>query len=217
VIKKLPGRWHFISKKEQLTVKKLVKLDPDYIFFLHWSWIVPEDIVDAYKCVNFHMTDLPYGRGGSPLQNLIVRGHTKTKVSAIRMTPELDAGPIYMKEPLSLEGTAGEILYRATVASAKMIGKIVKTNPQPKPQKGKVTIFRRRTPLQSEIPEGLNAKQLYDFIRMLDGEGYPPAYIEHDGFRYSFTKAVYNGSLTTDISITPLPSHERPRRRRSSR
>ncbi len=26
-----------------------------------------------FECVCFHMTDVPYGRGGSPLQNLIIR------------------------------------------------------------------------------------------------------------------------------------------------
>ncbi len=37
-----------------------------------------------------HMTDVPYGRGGSPLQNLIARGHTSTKLTAMRMTAEVD-------------------------------------------------------------------------------------------------------------------------------
>ena len=47
------------------------------------------------------MTDLPYGRGGSPLQNLIVRGHKHTMISAIKCVKELDAGPIYLKKPLT--------------------------------------------------------------------------------------------------------------------
>ena len=55
------------------------------------------------------MTDLPYGRGGSPLQNLIIRGHKKTKISALRMVNELDAGPIYFKRSLSLNGNAQKI------------------------------------------------------------------------------------------------------------
>lgn len=44
------------------------------------------------------MTDLPYGRGGSPLQNLIVRNHYKTKISEIRVKKEIDSGPIYLKK-----------------------------------------------------------------------------------------------------------------------
>ena len=72
-------------------------LKPRYVFFPHWSWKVPDDILGATECVCFHMTDVPFGRGGSPLQNLIVRGHTETRVSALRMVSEPDAGPVYMK------------------------------------------------------------------------------------------------------------------------
>ena len=75
--------------------------DVRYVFFLHWNWLVPECIWKNHECVCFHMTDVPYGRGGSPLQNLIVRGHTETKLTALRMVAEMDAGPVYAKRPLS--------------------------------------------------------------------------------------------------------------------
>jgi len=55
------------------------------------------------------MTYMPYGRGGSPLQNLIVRGYRHTKLTALRMVEEFDAGPVYLKEDLCLEGNAEEI------------------------------------------------------------------------------------------------------------
>ena len=61
----------------------------------------------------FHITDLPYGRGGSPLQNLIERGYSSTKLTALRCTADLDAGPIYSQEVLNLAGTAEEIFLRA--------------------------------------------------------------------------------------------------------
>ena len=76
-----PGNWHLMSDKDELAMDKLKEINPRYIFFPHWSWIVPEDILNAYECVCFHMTDVPYGRGGSPLQNLIIRGHKDTKLT----------------------------------------------------------------------------------------------------------------------------------------
>src|SRR5882672_1131472 len=75
VIARLLGRWKFIGTREELTADAVNALKPRYIFFLHWSWKVPEELVGNYECVCFHMTDVPYGRGGSPLQNLILRGH----------------------------------------------------------------------------------------------------------------------------------------------
>jgi methionyl-tRNA formyltransferase len=194
IIVKYPGTWHFIDSKEKLTLDALKKVQPRYVFFLHWSWIVPEEILNAFECVNFHMTDLPYGRGGSPLQNLIMAGHReKTKLSAIRMVPELDAGPVYFKTDLSLEGTAQEVLTRQSDQSAKMIERMMQEEPEPVPQKGDVVVFERRTSEQSEIPELDSAQQLYDFIRMLDGEGYPRAFIEHGGHRYEFSDAELDG------------------------
>ena len=45
------------------------------------------------------MTDLPYGRGGSPLQNLIKKNHKSTMLSAIECQDNLDSGDIYLKNP----------------------------------------------------------------------------------------------------------------------
>lgn len=79
----------------------------------------------------FHMTDLPYGRGGSPLQNLIVRGHKEIMISALRVEKGLDAGDIYMKKPLSLEGTAEEIFIRANDIIEDMIEELILKNTPP--------------------------------------------------------------------------------------
>ena len=55
------------------------------------------------------MTDLPYGRGGSPLQNLIMMGKRNTKLTAFKCVKKLDSGPIYLKKKLSLDGNLEEI------------------------------------------------------------------------------------------------------------
>ena len=68
----LPGAWTLIEKPGDLTVSGLDAIAPRYVFFPHWSWRVPAEILSRYECVCFHMADVPYGRGGSPLQNLIV-------------------------------------------------------------------------------------------------------------------------------------------------
>ena len=80
-----PGTWYFVSSPDELTFETVSNLAPRYIFFMHWSWKVPEEIFNNYECICFHMTDVPYGKGGSPLQNLIVRGHRHTRLSALRM------------------------------------------------------------------------------------------------------------------------------------
>lgn len=200
-----PGCWHFIAKPDELNVEFLRQVAPRYIFFLHWSWKVPPEILNAFECVCFHMTDVPFGRGGSPLQNLIVRGHRKTRLSALRMVEDFDAGPVYVKEDLSLEGNAEEIYIRAGYLSARMVRYIVENRPVPLAQDGQPVLFERRRPEQSRVPECDNLERLHDFIRMLDADGYPRAFIENNGFRYEFDRAaLYDGRIVADVTIRPV-------------
>jgi methionyl-tRNA formyltransferase len=205
----LPGTWTYVSIRDELSVEALKRWNPKYVFFLHWSWKVPNEIIQSFECVCFHMTDLPYGRGGSPLQNLIARGHRETKMTALRMVEEFDAGPVYLKAPLSLEGNAEQILIRASELSADMIKTIVRKQPTPRPQKGKPAVFKRRTPDQSAIEAQKSLGGLYDFIRMLDAEGYPKAFIQHGDYRYEFGRAsLYDGKIVADVVITPIVTRD---------
>ena len=149
------------------------------------------------------MTDLPFGRGGSPLQNLILRGITKTKISALKAVKKMDAGPIYLKRDLSLAGSAEEIYRRASKKIfEEMIPYIIKNMPKPLLQKGKVSVFKRRAPSDSKIPEGIDLNKTYDYIRMLDAEGYPLAFIETKGLRFEFRRAQKKGdSIKAQVHI----------------
>lgn len=207
ILAPLPGEWHFVAGPAELDANVLEALAPRYVFFLHWSWKVPPEITDRFECVVFHMTDVPYGRGGSPLQNLILRGHEETVVSAIRMTQEIDAGPVYARAPLSLAGAAHEIYARAGAVSARLAQRIIDERPVPRPQEGKVVMFERRTSAQSELPSNLSPEKAYDFIRMLDADGYPRAFIDHGPLRLTFRDArLSGGMLQAAVIIARRPS-----------
>jgi len=210
-ISRNPGRWEFLENREELTAERLAELAPRYVFFLHWSWMVPSPIADEFECVCFHMTDLPFGRGGTPLQNLIVLGYRETMLTAFRMTDELDAGPVYLKLPLDLDGSAQEIYLRATKVAANMIARIVADEPEPEPQTGEVTCFSRRTPTDSEITAEIeDMERLHDHIRMLDAEGYPRAFIRLGPFTLSFRKSVLSeGRIQADVEISRDTTEER--------
>lgn len=198
----LSGSWTLLTKREELTLEYLKELSPRYVFLPHWSWRVPDDIVNGFECVCFHMTDLPYGRGGSPLQNLILRGHCETVMTALKMTSDLDAGPIYQKRPLSLEGSAQTIFERAAELVIDMMIDIVRTTPWPVPQKGLITEFHRRIPSQSQLPQEEPLAKIFDFIRMLDAETYPHAFIEWGDFRLEFSKAKMAESDMVEAQVT---------------
>lgn len=181
------------TTKEEFSVDNVCDFCPDYVFLPHWSYIMPKEITDHWECVVFHMTDLPYGRGGSPLQNLIVRGHKETQISALKMTEKLDGGPIYMKHVLSLEGSAQEIYVRcADIIFREMIPLFLdqgKEKITPVPQTGEPVVFKRRKPGEGRITANMKTEQIYDYIRMLDAEGYPRAFIEFGDYRLEFEQA----------------------------
>lgn len=194
-----------ISSEQEMTSKFLDNIQPDSIFIPHWSFLIPESVFNKYPCIIFHMTDLPFGRGGSPLQNLISQGIHETKISAIHCVKELDGGPVYLKQPLSLYGNAEEIYIRAGKIIEKMIVDIIQTRTNPVPQTGEPQFFPRRTPQESNMSSLSNMDMVFDHIRMLDAEGYPPAYIEAHGFRFEFSRAsLKKNKVKADVSITKI-------------
>ncbi|GAB4276493.1 MAG: hypothetical protein Kow0056_06990 [Coriobacteriia bacterium] len=198
------GVFYWIDSPEDLSVAAMRRIDPRYIFFPHWSHIIPEEIHSQWECVIFHMTDVPFGRGGSPLRNLIVRGIYETKLSALRCISELDAGPVYAKRDLCLHGSAEEVYLRASAIAEEMIAWIVAEEPEPVPQVGEPVVFERRRPEQSRI-ENMDLIRVFDHIRMLDADGYPAAFIEIDGLRIEFTRATLrSGKVVAQAEITEM-------------
>ncbi len=201
--KKHPGSFFLATTPDELLQLDLAALSPQYIFVPHWSWIIPESVWKNYDTVIFHMTDLPFGRGGSPLQNLIDQGVKNTMISALKCEKALDAGAIYLKAPLSLEGTAEEIFSRSVPIIEEMILQICTLSPKPVEQIGEPVYFQRRKPENSNLIAVNSLEKAYDYIRMLDAPGYPPAFIEHGAFRIEFSQATLNDNqLTANVTVT---------------
>jgi methionyl-tRNA formyltransferase len=196
-------RFELISDPRLLTVERLTAIQPRFVFFPHWSNRIQASLYEQFECVIFHMTDLPLGRGGSPLQNLIARGVYETKISALRCVEGMDAGPVYLKRPLSLHGAAEEIFLRASSVIEDMIVRILHRHPRPRPQTGNPTIFKRRTPEEGNLAKTQTLLQAFDMIRMLDAEGYPSAFLEAGCFRIEFTRASRKTDhVMADVRIT---------------
>ena len=192
-----------ITDNFKFKLDEIRRINPEYIFFPHWSYIIPKEIFSNYQCIVFHMTDLPYGRGGSPLQNLILAGKKKTKISAIDVVEEIDAGDIFLKKDLILSGHAQDIFNKANKIIQEMIIEIVTHRLTPIPQDGTPTYFKRRQPNHSDISQLDNLELVYDYIRMLDAEGYPLAYMESDSLKFEFQNvSKIDNELTASVRIT---------------
>jgi methionyl-tRNA formyltransferase len=196
--------WVRIIDKKDLNLENLKIISPDKIFIPHWSHIIADEIFTNFECVVFHMTDLPYGRGGSPLQNLIVNGFTTTKISALKVRQGIDTGDIYLKSDLDLQGTAKEIFIRASNVMFEMILFLLKNEIEPQPQIGTIVNFKRRGPNDSDVKQIETTASIYDYIRMLDCDGYPKAFIETDSIKFEFSNATFdkdNNEIFANVRI----------------
>ena len=129
----------------------------------------------------------------------------KLKFSALRCVKELDAGPVYMKRPLSLYGTAQEIYMRANVIIEEMIISIIKDKPKPIEQSGEPVVFKRRNELDGDIAQLKTLEEVHDFIRMLDADGYPRAFLEINNLRLEFSRSSIKADhLLADVIIKEI-------------
>ena len=70
----------FFSK--EINQRIINKINPKIIFFIHWSKKISKNIYLKNLCIQFHASDLPKFRGGSPVQNQILSNIKNTKLTA---------------------------------------------------------------------------------------------------------------------------------------
>ena len=189
--------YKYLNKKKfiyykNLNFKTIKKIKPKIIFFIHWSKKIERKIFKNFLCIQFHCSDLPKFRGGSPVQNQILKGLKKTKLTAFKVTNKLDTGDYCFKRNLSLNGSGSEI-YKRLEKKAIHIIKILSKKKYIKfyKQKGLPTYYKRRIEKESYMRyyEFKKLENVYNFIRMLDAQDYPKAFLKLNNFKISFMKA----------------------------
>ena len=196
----LKGTWKILTKKSQLNFKSLKRYNPKFIFFPNLNINIDKKIIDNFNCICFHETDLPFGRGGSPIQNLILLKKNITKLTALKIENgiKVDEGKVYIKRKVKLNGTGLDIYKRCAQEILKMINVIISKKITPKKQVGKITSFKKRKPKDSKIPDKIyNLSEIYDIIRMLDIPGYPKAFIKKKNFEVSFDNTNIKKDIVT--------------------
>ena len=69
-----------LSNPKKLTLNYVKKINPEFIFFPDWSWIVPQVIIENYKCICFHESDLPKFRGEVQFKTKLLEELKKPKL-----------------------------------------------------------------------------------------------------------------------------------------
>ena len=162
----------------------------DIAFFLGCERIVPPEALAMHKHnLVVHASDLPKGKGWSPLTWQILEGKNEIPVSLFEAAKEVDSGPIYARRTMSLRGTelidemrqalgriAFELCEDFLARYPGIIGQAVR-------QSGDSTFYPRRTPADSRLNPDLPIRDQFGLLRVADNERYP-CYFELDGDTY---------------------------------
>ena len=173
------------SFENKLNIKKINKQKPKIIFFVFWSEYIPKKIYEKFLCIQFHTSDLPKFRGGSPIQNQIINKVYKSKISAFKVNSILDSGDICLKRKIELKGSAEQIFINIEKKAFDMIKFITrKKRIRFTKQKGRASYYKRRKPEDSNLNkyEINNLIKFFDLIRSTDAPGYPSAYLNFKNF-----------------------------------
>lgn len=160
-------------------------------FFLSYSRIVPRSVLVRHQHnLVVHASDLPRGRGMSPLTWQILEGTNKIVVTLLEAEDVVDTGVIYLQTHLDLDGT--ELLpelrngiARATKALCmQFIDDYPSVVAQAREQTGeKGSLYRRRGFKDSQVDPFKSLEQQFNLLRVVDNECYP-AWFEYRGRRY---------------------------------
>ena len=106
-------------------VPPLAEAEPDAIVVVAFGRLLPQAALDLARVapLNVHFSLLPDLRGASPVESAILRGDERTGVSVIRMTAELDAGPVFAAREVAIEpdDDAGRLGGRLAVLGAHLL------------------------------------------------------------------------------------------------
>jgi methionyl-tRNA formyltransferase len=98
---------------------------PDVIAVVAYGKILPKSVLELAPqgCINVHYSLLPKYRGAAPIPWAIINGETVSGVSTMRLVEKMDAGPLFLQEPVDLAAneTSASLTGRMTPIGAKLL------------------------------------------------------------------------------------------------
>lgn len=103
----------------------LEELDPELSVVVAYGHILAREILELPPSgsVNVHASLLPRLRGAAPVNWALIRGHEETGITVMRMTQEMDEGPILLQRaiPIAPEDSATGLYLRLAELGAEAL------------------------------------------------------------------------------------------------
>lgn len=134
-----------------------------------------------------HESDLPKGKGWSPITWQILEGKNEITISLFEAAQEIDAGHIYLQKKICFNGfeLIDEIKHIQGLSTIELILDFI-TNIDKiisRPQIGESTFYERRLDKHSELDINKTILEQFNLLRVCDNERYP-AWFELNGIKY---------------------------------
>lgn len=162
----------------------------DFVFFLGCGQIVPHSILKRNRHnLVVHESDLPKGKGWSPLTWQILEGKNEVPVCLLEAAEPVDSGTIYLRDTTQFNGTelVGELRKAQADTSIRMCLRFVHEYPviagKGIKQDGESTFYKRRSKECSRLDPNKTIREQFNLLRVVDNERYP-AFFEYKGERY---------------------------------
>ena len=164
----------------------------DVLFLVSCHDLVDADIRALYTAtLVIHGSDLPHGRGWSPVVWQVLEGRRHITVSLLSAADRIDSGDIWHQIQLHLDGheIADEINAKLFDIEIALMDHVLLNWPnltsRPQGEDG-ATYYRRRIPEDSRIDPRLPLLEFFNLLRIADPRRYP-VFFDHLGHRYYLT------------------------------
>ncbi len=134
-----------------------------------------------------HESDLPRGKGWSPLTWQILEGKNIIPITLLEAHDEIDSGNIYFQEFIQLDGheLVDELRAKQVNSTINLMIKFLENYPSvySYPQQGSSSFYHRRKPIDSRLDIQKSILEQFNLLRVSDNERYP-AFFEHLNNKY---------------------------------
>lgn len=162
----------------------------DVLFILSYSKIIKPAYLQLNKHnIVVHESNLPEGKGWSPLTWQIIEGKNECTISLFEAAEDVDAGRIYLKDCINLKGNElvedirklqAEKTFEMCIEFLLNYKKSIENSYE---QNGEESFYPRRTPRDSELDINRSIKDQFNLLRTVDNEKYP-AFFYLEGEKY---------------------------------
>ncbi|MDA3788949.1 MAG: UDP-2,4-diacetamido-2,4,6-trideoxy-beta-L-altropyranose hydrolase [Desulfobacula sp.] len=152
----------------------------DIVFYLGCGQLAPSNILKLNKHnIIVHGSDLPRGKGWSPISWQILEGQNTIPLTLFEAAPKVDSGMIYLQKKIIFKGheLIDEIRKKTAGYTIDICLDFLENHQflalSAKKQQGQESFYPKRTPKDSRLDPDKTLREQFNLLRIGDNQNYP--------------------------------------------